>query len=625
MRVLFRPNLLRVLWVAPFCAFLFVLLTLAIRSLVGMEPVWQQDTLVTIGWIAGAIGALVGIGGFDYWFTWMIGSPTRPEDHSQHGAYSWRDYFKFNTDHKVIGVQYVGTTFIFFLIGGLFAEVFRAELAHTGMNVTTHETYNGLMSQHATLMVFTFLVPIFAGIGNFVIPLMLGAPDMAFPRLNALSFWMLPIAGITFLAAFFFGSFDAGWTAYPTLSEQSPFGQTMFSLGIQFAGASSIATAVNFLATIATMRAPGMTLFRMPLLVWANLTTSALVVAATPFIAGAQFMSMFDREMGTHFFTADGGGDTLSYQHVFWFYSHPAVYIMILPGFGIISEIIATNARKPIFGYRALAFSTVGIAVLGFSVWAHHMFVSGMESWLRVPMMITTMLIAIPTGIKIFSWLATLWNGVLQMNTAMLFALGFIWTFVIGGLSGVMLASVPFDIHVANTYFVVAHFHYVLFGGSVMIVYAGIYFWYPKVTGHLMNERLGRWHFWLTFIFFNTTFFPMHWLGLEGMPRRVADYAQKFEGWNFFITLSAFALGASTLIFVYNVIRSWQNGQIAGPNPWRSLTLEWQVSSPPPIFNFPTTPRVVGGPYRYGEPGAKHAIIPEPEPAVVEHQEATHA
>ena len=247
---------------------------------------------------------------------------------------------------------------------------------------------------------------------------------------------------------------------------------------------------------------------------------------------------MFDREMGTHFFTSDGGGDTLAYQHVFWFYSHPAVYIMILPGFGIISEVIATNARKPIFGYRALAFSTVGIAVLGFSVWAHHMFVSGMESWLRVPMMITTMLIAIPTGIKIFSWLATLWRGVLQMNTAMLFALGFIWTFVIGGLSGVMLASVPFDIHVANTYFVVAHFHYVLFGGSVMIVYAGIYFWYPKVTGRFMDERLGRWHFWLTFIFFNTTFFPMHWLGIEGMPRRVADYAQQFEGWNFFITLA---------------------------------------------------------------------------------------
>jgi cytochrome c oxidase subunit 1 len=617
MRVLMRPNLLRAAWVAALSAYLVVLLTIAIRSAVGMDPVWQQNTLVTVGWIAGAFGFLIGIGGFDYWARWMIGSPTKPEDHSQHGAYSWRDYFKFNTDHKVIGVQYVATTFIFFLIGGLFAEVFRAELAHTGMNVTTHEGYNGLMSQHATLMVFTFLVPIFAGIGNYVIPLMLGAPDMAFPRLNALSFWLLPLAGITFLAAFFFGNFNNGWTAYPTLSLQDGYGQTLYSLGIQLAGASSIATAVNFLATITTMRAPGMTLFRMPLFVWANLATSALVVAATPFIAGAQFMLMFDREMGTHFFTSTGGGDPLAYQHVFWFYSHPAVYIMILPGFGLVSEVIATNARKPIFGYRAVAFATVGIAVLGFSVWAHHMFVAGMESWLRVPMMITSMLIAIPTGIKIFSWVATLWRGVLQMNTSMLFALGFVWTFLIGGLSGVMVASVPFDISISNTYFIVAHIHYVLFGGSVMIVFAGIYFWYPKVTGRFMDERLGRWHFGCTFVCFNLTFFPMHYLGIQGMPRRVADYAQRFENLNLFITLAAFGLGAAMLIFVYNAIYSWRNGKPAGPNPWRALTLEWQVSSPPPVFNFPTQPRVVGGPYRFGEPGAVHAIIPEPEPTTV--------
>jgi cytochrome c oxidase subunit 1 len=285
---------------------------------------------------------------------------------------------------------------------------------------------------------------------------------------------------------------------------------------------------------------------------------------------------------------------------------------MILPGFGIISEVIATNSRKPIFGYRAIAFSTVGIAVLGFSVWAHHMFVSGMESWLRVPMMVSTMLIAVPTGIKIFSWLGTMWRGVIQMNTAMLFAIGFIFTFVIGGLSGVMVASVPFDIHVSNTYFIVAHFHYVLFGGSVMTIYAGLYFWYPKMTGRLINERLGRIHFWATFVALNATFMPMHWLGMAGMPRRVADYAERFGFWNMFITISAFALGASTIVFVYNAVNSWRHGPPAGPNPWRSLTLEWLVSSPPPTFNFEVTPRVVGGPYRYGEAGAKHAVFPEP-------------
>jgi cytochrome c oxidase subunit 1 len=313
----------------------------------------------------------------------------------------------------------------------------------------------------------------------------------------------------------------------------------------------------------------------------------------------------------------------IAYQHVFWFYSHPAVYIMILPGFGIISEVLSVMSRKPIFGYRAIAFSSAGIAVLGFSVWAHHMFASGMEPWLRVPMMISTMLIAIPTGIKIFSWLGTVWDGVLQMNTAMLFATGFIFTFVIGGVTGIWLASVPFTYHVHDTYFVVAHFHYVLFGGSVMTVFAGVYFWYPKVFGRMVNERLGKMHFWSVFVFSNATFFPMHWLGLEGMPRRVADYDPAFEGWNTFISISAFFLGAGMLFFVYNMIHSARHGAIAGDNPWGAMTLEWMVSSPPPTFNFEIPPRVVGGPYRYGEPGAKHAIFPEepattkPEPAVV--------
>jgi cytochrome c oxidase subunit I len=615
MTVFLRPNLARCLWTTPLSSAIFMSLTLAIRHGVGMHPIWDPQQMLTIFYLAGVLGFLIGIGAFDTWFPWMLGAPTRPEDHSAHGARSWRDYFRFNTDHKVIGVQYVGTTLILFLIGGAFAEIFRANLAHPGQKYMTTADYNAFMSEHGIIMLLGFLIPVFAGIGNFVIPLMLGAPDMAFPRLNALSFWLLPLAGLIFISAFLVGSFEAGWTAYPPFATHGPLGNIAFEVGVQVGGASSIATAVNFLVTIITMRAPGMTMFRLPLLVWANLATSALVVAATPFIAGSQFLNMFDRVIGTKFFEPAYGGDVLAYQHVFWFYSHPAVYIMILPGFGLISEVISVMSQKPIFGYRAIAFSSAGIAILGFGVWAHHMFASGMEDWLRVPMMLTTMLIAIPTGIKIFSWLGTMWDGVLRMTTPMLFAIGFIFSFVIGGVTGIWLAAVPFDVHVHDTYFVVAHFHYVLFGGSVMTVFAGIYFWYPKVTGRMYNERLGRWHFWVTFIALQATFFPMHWLGLEGMPRRVADYDPKYAFWNTFITVSAFILGAGMIIFVYNMVVSARAGKPAGPNPWGAMTLEWQVSSPPPIFNFEIPPRIVGGPYRYGEPGAVHAIFPEPETA----------
>jgi len=611
-RYLFGAGWIRAAWMLVAFGGLGLGIVTLCRWAGGWHPILltEPDVLVS-ALVAAPIGFLGGLGAFDYWTNYALGKPTpEHEDHSGHGARSWRDYFRVNTDHKVIGTQYLVTTIVFFVIGGMLALLVRAELAKPGTQYFSGQTYNSLFSVHASLMIFLFIIPAFAGLANFVVPLMLGAADMAFPRLNALSFWLLPVAGVMMVSSFIVGAFAGGWTGYaPLNSTHQPMGAIFFNQGVQWAGASSIMTALNFLVTIITMRAPGMTFWRMPLLVWANFTTSLLVVIATPFIAGSQFFSMFDHVMHTSFFTPVGGGYPLGYQHIFWFYSHPAVYIMMLPGFGIMSEVIAVFSRKPIFGYRLMALSLMAIVVLGFSVWAHHMFTSGMSSWLRDPMMITTLLIAVPTGIKIFSWLATMWEGKLHFNTPMLFALGFLSMFVIGGLSGVMLGAVPIDIHVTDTYFVVAHLHYVLFGGSVFTIFAGIYYWFPKMTGRMYDERLGKLHFWLTFVGFNLTFFPMHILGTEGMRRRISDYAPHFASLNLFISLASFGLGCSVLVFLYNMITSWRFGEVAPANPWRAMTLEWLVSSPPPTFNFDEIPQVVGSPYEYGVVGAQHAIL----------------
>jgi cytochrome c oxidase subunit 1 len=513
----------------------------------------------------------------------------------------WWEFFTFSTDHKVIGIQYLVTSFVFYLIGGVLATAMRTELATPPSDFVTPEVYNSLLTLHGTIMIFLWIIPAGAGIANYLIPLMIGARDMAFPKLNAVAFWMIPPAGITLALSFFLESPQAGWTSYPPLSLLTgKVGEGIWIFSLLTLGTSSILGAINFLTTILRMRVPSMGINDMPLFCWSMLATSALILLGTPVLAGALILLAFDLIGGTAFFNPTGGGDPIVYQHMFWFYSHPAVYIMILPLFGAISDILPVHARKPIFGYRAIAYSSLAISFLGLIVWAHHMFTSGTPAWLRMFFMITTMVIAVPTGIKVFGWLATIWGGKIQLNSAMLFGMGFVSMFVIGGITGVMVASVPFDIHVHDTYFIVAHIHYVLFGGSVFGIYAALYHWFPKMTGRMMNEPLGIIHFVLTFIGMNLTFMPMHELGLIGMNRRIAMYDPKFANLNMLCTIGAYILAVSTLPFLVNAGWSWIAGRPAGDNPWRGLTLEWMTTSPPPIENFDITPVLKSGPYDYG-------------------------
>lgn len=516
---------------------------------------------------------------------------------------SWREYFGFSTDHKVIGIQYLVLTFIFYLIGGALATAVRLELATPAVDVVSRDLYNQLFTVHATVMIFLWIVPAGSGaFGNYLIPLLIGARDMVFPRLNAIAFWLLPPAGLLLIASFLIEAPSSGWTSYPPLSLVSgKTGEMIWILSVLLLGTSSILGAINFATTIIKMRRPGLGWNQMPLFCWAMLSTSIMAILSTPVLAGALILLSFDLMVGTNFFNPLGGGNPVVYQHLFWFYSHPAVYIMILPVFGMISEILPVHARKPIFGYQAIAYSSLAITFLSLIVWAHHMFTSGTPPWLRMFFMIATMIIAVPTGIKVFSWLATIWGGKLKLTSALLFSLGFISMFVIGGLSGIMLASVPVDIHVHDTYFVVAHFHYVLFGGSVFGLYAGIYHWFPKMTGRMLNETWGKVHFLLTLVGFNLCFLPMHWLGLQGMPRRVAEYDPQFATVNFVCSIGSFILAISTVPFLINAVWSWVAGQKASSNPWGGITPEWLTSSPPPVENWIGEAPLVTEPYGYGD------------------------
>ena len=511
--------------------------------------------------------------------------------------------YVFSIDHKIIGIQYMVTALIFFVLAGLLAELIRVQLFNNNAKFLTPDQYNGVYTMHGTAMVWMVTIPLVTGgFGNIIMPLMIGARDVAFPWLNMASFWLFPPAGILLFASFLVGAPEAGWTEYPPVSLQGPPGTSLWCLAIILIGISSTMTGLNFMVTVIKMRAPGMTYTRMPLFVWAQLATAAINMLATVALSAALSALFIERTFGVPFYDPNKGGSPILWQHMFWFYSHPAVYIFILPAFGIISEVLPTFARKPIYGYKMIAFSSVAIALLGFMVWAHHMFTSGMAPWLQLPFMILTMLIAIPTGVKIWSWMGTLWGGVIHYTTSMLFAIGFLITFTCGGLTGIMLGAVPADLHEHGTYFVVAHFHYVIFGGTIMGVLSGIYYWWPKVTNRMLSETLGRIQFWLTFVFMNLTFFPMHILGLEGMPRRVAVYVPEYTDMNRFISISSGFLTFAFLLMFINMFWSLKYGKKAGPNPWGARTLEWMISSPPPYYNFKRIPAVLSGPYDFGEP-----------------------
>ena len=558
--------------------------------------------------------------------------------------------YVFSTDHRVIGIQFLFSSLIWFAIGGLLALAVRWQLAWPWTEIPiigpalfaseggqiSPEFYNMLFTMHATIMIFFVVIPILTGaFGNYLIPLMIGANDMAFPRMNMISYWLMWPAFACMVVSFWMPGFGpgAGWTSYAPLSTlvdaapNSAGAQTMWIFGVLFVGFSSLLGSINYITTILQMRAPGMHFMRLPMTVWSLLVTSILQALTLPVLTAALLMQLSDRMLQTGFFTpanlvannaaaVAGGGQPLLWQHLFWFYSHPAVYIMILPAMGMVSDMISCFSRKPLFGYRAMVTSTVAIASMGFIVWGHHMFTSGMSRILEASFMISTMLIALPSGVKVFNWLATLYGGRIHLTTPMLFSLGFVSMFVVGGLSGIVMAIPAVDIHIHDTYYIVGHIHYVLFGASIMGVFGAIYFWYPKMFGRAMSESLGKLHFLLTFICLNLTFLPMHFLGARGMPRRFAAHNQIEEFAELmpiqqFITYAAFAMGIAQLIFVVNFFVCLRFGKRVGNNPWKSNTLDWQVQSPPPHGNFDFQPQVERGPYEFSNPEHEQDFWPQ--------------
>jgi cytochrome c oxidase subunit 1 len=516
------------------------------------------------------------------------------DDHS-HGHPTGIARWVTTTNHKDIGSLYLWFAGIMFLVAGTMALIIRAELFQPGLQIVHPDFFNQMTTLHGLIMVFGVIMPAWAGFANWQIPLMIGAPDMAFPRMNNWGFWVLPVAGFLLILGLFMpgGAVAGGWTMYPPLFIQGGISYDMTIFAVHILGASSIMGSINIITTILNMRAPGMTMMKMPLFVWTWLITAYLLIATVPVLAGAVTMLLTDRNFDTHFFNAAGGGDPVMFQHIFWFFGHPEVYILILPAFGVVSQIIPTFARKPLFGYASMVYATASIAILSFIVWAHHMFTVGMPAAAQLFFMYSTMLIAVPTGVKVFNWVATMWKGSMSFETPMLFAIAFVCLFTIGGFSGLVCAMTPVDIQIHDTYYVVAHFHYVLVSGALFAIIAGIYYWLPKWTGHMYDEKLGKWHFWLSMISMNITFFPMHFLGLAGMPRRYADYALQFAEFNMIASIGAFMFGFSQLIFLYLILKAIKGGQKATDQVWEGAQgLEWTVPSPAPYHTFETAPVV---------------------------------
>lgn len=514
---------------------------------------------------------------------------------AEHGPAKGITRWLFTTNHKDIGAMYMLFSLAMFIYGGALAMIMRAELYKPGLQLIDPAFYNQLITMHGLIMIFGAVMPAFVGLANWMIPVMIGAPDMALPRMNNWSFWILVVATIILSSTFFMDSApNFGWTFYAPLSSKfGPASTDYFIFAVHLMGISSIMGSINIIATILNLRAPGMGLMQMPLFVWTWLITAFLLIAVMPVLAGAVTMILTDRHFGTSFFNAAGGGDPVMFQHIFWFFGHPEVYIIILPSFGVVSEILPTFSRKPLFGYKSMVYATCAIALLSFTVWAHHMFTTGMPVWGEIYFMLATMLISVPTGVKVFNWVTTMFRGSLTFETPMLFACGFLVMFTIGGFSGLMLSIVPADFQYHDTYFVVAHFHYVLVPGAIFGMFAAVYYWLPKWTGHMYPEHLGKLHFWLSAISLNITFFPMHFLGLAGMPRRIPDYAMQFAEFNTISSIGSFIFGLSQFIFVYIVFKTIYGGEKATAQVWEGAKgLEWTLPSPPPYHTFSTPPTV---------------------------------
>jgi cytochrome c oxidase subunit I len=594
------------------------LLVTGLRALAGSDNIFGvyffSEPAWVLGGVVGVVSFLFGVGVVHDWVQWARGIDTHEHHEDEPG---WGKYFDVSLDHKVIGIQYTMTALVLIAIGGTFALIFRSELAFSQLqfltttfrlfNQTGPQFYNTLMSLHGIMMIISILLGV-SGIMNYVVPMIIGAHDMAFPRLNAFAYWVAVPATVLFLMSLVLGGFDTGWTGYPPLSARAPVGMQMFFLAVFTAGWSSILGSLNVIATVVRMRAKGMSAMRLPIFVWASVATSIIALTATQLIGLSFQLVMFQRLLGMPFFDAAKGGNPVLFQHLFWFYSHPAVYVFVLPGLGVISELLPVFVRKPLFGYRWIAMSSLGIALVGFTVWAHHMFTSGMNEYLRVPFMYSTLLVAVPTGVKFFSWVATIWGGKIETPTPMLFVLGAIIVFLMGGLTGPPNAAIALDLHLHDTYWVVGHFHDTIFGGFVFPFFAAIYYWFPKATGRRMNELWGKVHFWLMTPSFFFLTLGMMVIGLRGMRRRIVDYdpALGFDLTHLLMTIAAFLIALSVLIFFINLFHSIRHGEKAEGNLWNSRSPEWQVPSPMPVHNFDVPFEVVGEPYDYGLKDSKY-------------------